>query len=145
MHYSLLLGLGALIGHLKKTIRDHTKKKEENKVSGYHSCLKHFIWELHGKSSPLNIYFFFIPMCALKSCFKLKNSLLMCHVSEFSIALVHVLHILTQQNKTGLKKQIRNWNKFATINFNPHPFLMECLYVTVHILFFFLIFWHFNF
>lgn len=33
MHCSLLLGLGALIGHLKKTIRDHTKKKEENKVS----------------------------------------------------------------------------------------------------------------
>jgi len=27
-------GLGALIGHLKKTIRDHTKKKEENKHFG---------------------------------------------------------------------------------------------------------------
>lgn len=27
-----LLGLGALIGHLKKTIRDHSKKKEENQV-----------------------------------------------------------------------------------------------------------------
>lgn len=26
------VGLGALIGHLKKTIRDHSKKKEENKV-----------------------------------------------------------------------------------------------------------------
>ena len=29
---SSFLGLGALIGHLKKTIRDHTKKKEENQV-----------------------------------------------------------------------------------------------------------------
>jgi len=31
--FTIVKGLGALIGHLKKTIRDHTKKKEENKVS----------------------------------------------------------------------------------------------------------------
>ena len=42
VHCSRVLGLGALIGHLKKTIRDHTKKKEENKVS---STVKTCIYE----------------------------------------------------------------------------------------------------
>ena len=77
MHCSRLLGLGALIGHLKKTIRDHTKKKEENKVSSKHSCLKHFFESFLG--TPLNIHFFLIPKntigsfkCALKNVFILR-------------------------------------------------------------------------
>lgn len=32
VQHCYFVGLGALIGHLKKTIRDHSKKKEENKV-----------------------------------------------------------------------------------------------------------------